>query len=205
MKRFVFPPAVLALVLAVLPLNLQAQEEEVADAVVADAVVEEAESSPVADAARPLTVAVELYTSTTIAGTLVDNAQVSIKSAFGEAKIPMSQVAGIRFASAEDATTTVVMLNGDSITGATTINTVTVDTEWGQAKINGSAVQSLMLVPDLRWNATQSINGRRWNLVEATQANTPRPQTPQRNAQPNTTTRRGVVQPNGTVVYPSGQ
>ena len=119
---------------------------------------------------RPLTVSVELLSQAVIAGTMAEVSQIHIKTAFGEATIPMSEIAGIRLATTQDSTTTVVMLNGDSITGATDIKQLTIDTEWGSAKINGTAIQSILFVPDLKWVNSNSLNGRRWFLVDAKQA-----------------------------------
>ena len=119
---------------------------------------------------RPLTVSVELTSQAVIAGTLVETEQIQMKTAFGEATIPLSEIAGIRLATAQDSTTTVVMLNGDSITGAVDIKNVLVETEWGSAKINGSSILSIMLVPELKWVNSNSLNGRRWFLVDAKEA-----------------------------------
>lgn len=116
---------------------------------------------------RPLNVTIELLNGNLITGTLVEADVVNIKTAFGEAAIPLSEIAGIRFATREDVTTTVVMINGDSITGATDVKLVTVETDWGTAKINGSSIQSLMLIPNLKWQSSNGVSGKRWSLVDS--------------------------------------
>ncbi len=115
---------------------------------------------------RPLTLSVDLLNGNKISGTLVDTTQLSMKTSFGEASIPLGEVAGVRLASGEDVSTTVVMLNGDSITGATDIKQLTIDTDWGTARINGSAIQSLLFVPNVQWNAASNLSGRRWSLID---------------------------------------
>lgn len=121
---------------------------------------------------RPLTINVQLTsTDTKIVGTLTETTQLLLKTAFGEANIPLSEVAGIRFPTGDDSSTTIVMLNGDSITGASDVKFVTVETEWGVAKINGDSVTSMLFVPGLNWQQGNSINGKRWALVEAKPAN----------------------------------
>ncbi len=115
----------------------------------------------------PLTVIVELIGNTKITGTLTDVAQLPLKSAFGEASVPMAEIAGVKMASTDDTSTTVILKNGDSITGATDLKVITVDTEWGSAKINGSSIISMLMVPDLKWSATMGLNGKRWSLVDA--------------------------------------
>jgi hypothetical protein len=138
-------------------------QEAVAQAVPqAGTAVEKIEAS-----SRPLNLTVELTNGNTLTGTLIEADVVNIKTAFGEAGIPLSEIAGIRFATREDVTTTVVMINGDSITGATDVKLVTVETEWGTAKINGSAIQSLLLIPNLKWQSNNGVSGKRWVLVDS--------------------------------------
>ncbi|MFO1065943.1 MAG: hypothetical protein U0892_18935 [Pirellulales bacterium] len=115
---------------------------------------------------RPLTVSVLLLRDTVITGVLTDSTQLMLKTAFGEASIPLTEVAGVRFPSAQDTSTTVVMLNGDSITGASDVKAVTVETEWGTAKINGQNIASMQFVPGLEWQNVNGLNGQRWTLVE---------------------------------------
>jgi len=142
---------------------VQAQEA-VAEAV---AVAAASQGERAVPTARPLTVTAGLTDDTRITGTLVDTNSVAIKTAFGEASIPLSEVAGIRFPSAEDTSTTIVMLNGDSITGATDVKFINVETSWGNAKINGPAVSTMLFVPDLTWQSNESLGGKRWALVES--------------------------------------
>ncbi len=116
---------------------------------------------------RPLSVSIDLISTTKLEGTLTDTTTLEMRTSFGTASIPLSEVAGIRFASADNASTTVVMLNGDSITGATDVKLVTVETEWGMATINGPNIASIMFVPGLTWSPTAGLNGKRWNLANA--------------------------------------
>ena len=129
---------------------------------IAVAVAEPTKSS----SARPLSITVTLLSDTVLSGTLTDTREVMMKTSFGEATIPLSEVAGIRLASSDDAMTTVVMLNGDSITGATDIQKLIVETEWGTATINGTSVGSVLFVPGLSWNSLSGLNGKRWSLVD---------------------------------------
>lgn len=123
--------------------------------------------------ARPVTVTAELLSGLKITGVLVDNMQLAMQTTFGQASIPMAEIAAVRLASRDDTTTTIVMLNGDSITGATDLKIVTIETEWGSAKINGSAIQSLFFVPEVQWTRSNSISGPRWILVDGKPAQGP--------------------------------
>lgn len=82
---------------------------------------------------------------------------------------------------------TVVMLNGDSITGATDIKLITVETEWGTASVNGPSIASIMFIPGLKWNSGTGLNGKRWSLSdEKTDAGLPSPQRPSTTRNPST-------------------
>jgi hypothetical protein len=194
MKRRCFH-LLMAAALAVVSVSAHAQDEELPKASPAKA--EPTKAVPVQDAgsspkARPLSVTVGLVNDSKIEGTLTDTTQLQMQTSFGTASIPLSEVAGIRFASANDATTTVVMLNGDSITGATDVKLITVETEWGTASINGPSISSLMFVPGLTWNPSDGLNGKRWNLSDIQKNETAsRP-----------TTNPSAGQPNSRVVSP---
>ncbi|KLU04026.1 putative signal peptide and transmembrane protein [Rhodopirellula islandica] len=175
MKRRCFH-LLMAAALAVVSVSAHAQDEELPKASPAKA--EPTKAVPVQAAemsakARPLSVTVGLVNDSKIEGTLTDTTQLQMQTSFGTASIPLSEVAGIRFASANDATTTVVMLNGDSITGATDVKLITVETEWGTASINGPSIASLMFVPGLNWNPSDGLNGKRWNLSDIQKQDTP--------------------------------
>lgn len=146
---------------------------------------------------RPLTVSATLTDRSIITGTLLDSNSVSIKTAFGEASLPLSEVAGIRFPAADDTSTTVVMLNGDSITGATDLKFIEVETTWGSAKINGQSIGNMLFVPGLAWKATEALGGRRWMLAEKTAAENQTQQQVQNAVQPASSSRQ--VQPNSGV------
>ncbi|MEO9592550.1 hypothetical protein [Rhodopirellula bahusiensis] len=176
MKRSCFH-LLMAAALAVVSVSAHAQDEELPKASPAKA--EPTKAAPVQDAglsskARPLSVTVGLVNDSKIEGTLTDTTQLQMQTSFGTASIPLSEVAGIRFASANDATTTVVMLNGDSITGATDVKLITVETEWGTASINGPSIASLMFVPGLSWNPSDGLNGKRWNLSDIQKNDAPK-------------------------------
>ncbi|MDA8743016.1 hypothetical protein N9N28_00155 [Rubripirellula amarantea] len=156
---------VAALAIAALTVSNVSAQEEAKKEIPKAKPVARATPSAKAPAVRPLSVAVDLLSKTRLEGTLTDTTTLEMQTSFGGASIPLSEVAGIRFASAENASTTVVMLNGDSITGATDVKLVTVDTEWGTATINGSNIASIMFVPGLDWNPASGLNGKRWNLV----------------------------------------
>jgi hypothetical protein len=164
---FALPRCIAALTIAALTFTANVSAQELPEVVKAEVVKAKPVDRPAsaAPSVRPLSVSIDLLSNTNLSGTLTDTTTLEMRTSFGIANIPLSEVAGIRFASADDATTTVVMLNGDSITGATDVKLVTVETEWGMATINGPNIASIMFVPGLSWNPSAGLNGKRWNLA----------------------------------------
>jgi hypothetical protein len=115
---------------------------------------------------NPLTVTVELVGAQKITGTLFEITELPFRGSIGAVKIQLSEVAGIKLATSDDPSTTVIFKNGDSITGATENQTISVDTEWGSAKINGTSIVSMTFLPDLKWTSSMQSNGKRWSLVD---------------------------------------
>ena len=151
----------------------------------------------------PLTVTVEMLGGQKISGTLTEITDLAFRlGAVGDVKVMLSEVAGIKMASADDPSTTIIFKNGDSVTGATDLKTVSVDTEWGSAKINGSSITSLMLLPDLKWNASIGLNGKRWSLVDGKNIPSGQPGQPYPSTvvQPGT---RTTTQPTSRLVSPN--
>ena len=124
---------------------------------------------PAASATKmgPLTVTVELIGGQKITGALTDSTKLPIRTVFGAAEPDYSEIAGVKLASAEDTSTTVIFKNGDSVTGATDLKSVSVDTEWGSAKINGSSIASILFLPDMKWTSSMGMSGKRWSLVDS--------------------------------------
>ncbi|MEO1614379.1 MAG: hypothetical protein AAFV88_00930 [Planctomycetota bacterium] len=152
---------------------------------------------------RPLSVTVELVDGKTkLTGTLMNQTSLDMKTSFGTVDIPLSEVAGFRFPSENDASTTVVMLNGDSITGATELKVLTVETEWGTAQINGQSIQSILFVPNLAWKPSTGLNGKRWTLAEP--AATPSGSVPPSLLTPGRRATSPQSLPPGRVVRPQG-
>ena len=177
MKRLFISCSVMALAVA-LGVHTSAQESE--KPAVAVAQPTEAAKTPSADAKTPkatvaqatksvraLSVTVEIVGGTRIQGTLVDSSELPMRTLFGQATIPLAEVACIKLASQDNATTTVVMHNGDSITGATNRPSLVAETAWGKADITGSSISSILFAQGLTWTSESGLNGTRWALSEA--------------------------------------
>jgi hypothetical protein len=122
-------------------------------------------------AAVPLSVTLQLNVGNAeLRGALLSEPQFTMKTSFGELVIPMSQVAGVKLASEGNTSTTVVMHNGDTVTGAWNLDRLELQTEWGTATVEGTAINSILFTPDMAWVSEKGISGTRWELMAKPQA-----------------------------------
>ena len=118
----------------------------------------------------PLAVTVQLNVGNAeLRGTLLSAPEFTVKTSFGELTVPLSEVAGIKLASEGNASTTVIMHNGDSITGAWEFDRIELRTEWGQATIDGAAINSILFAQGMAWVSEKGLSGTRWKLINRPQ------------------------------------
>ena len=146
---------------------------------------------------QPHSVTINLLDGMKLSGQLTEVDQWNMKTSFGTTSLPLSTVAGMRMAQEGDAITTVVLHNGDQLTGAVQLDLVVIQTEWGRAEINGDHISSILFTPGLKWTAETGLNGMRWKLV----ANDPPRPTPTAAAAPGQPTPAQAVQ-QGRPGYP---
>lgn len=131
---------------------------------VARPVVESAR--PGSSSAAPLVATLQLNVGDTqLRGMLLSATQITVKTSFGEVDVPLSEVAGIKLASNTTPTTTVVLHNGDSITGGCALDRIQLQTEWGRADVEGTAINSIVFAEGLTWVLDSKRGGGRWELI----------------------------------------
>ena len=101
-----------------------------------------------------------------LSGTPIDLEAIEMSSLFGNAKIPLHTIAGIRFAQGADEQTTVVLLNGDALTGDVNLSDIAFVSDWGEAKVNVAHLVSVVFRDDLAWSGVATPNGKRWRLTK---------------------------------------
>jgi hypothetical protein len=122
---------------------------------------------------QPHSVTISLIDGMKLTGELTEVDQWTMKTSFGTTNLPLSTVAGIRMAHEGNAVTTVVLHNGDTITGAIQLDLVVLQTDWGRAEVLGNHIASVLFTPGLKWTSESGLNGTRWRLA----ADTPAPPT----------------------------
>ena len=117
-------------------------------------------------ALRPLIVRIQLSNSQELRGTLQQTTTLQMKTSFGPITIPLNEVVAIKMAQEGNATTTVALHNGDSVTGAIEIDMFALETEWGKAEVNAPHINSIMFTEGMKWVSETGVNGPRWKLTQ---------------------------------------
>jgi len=122
-------------------------------------------------AARPLQVTMEMASQTNaqLKGRLLEMTELSVETAFGTATIPLHAVLGMRLPQKDSPMTTVLLTNGDSVTGTTELEKLFVHTDWGKAEVDAANVISIVFKEGLTWTLETRLNGERWTLIEQPQ------------------------------------
>ena len=119
------------------------------------------------------TIKIKLRGNMELSGTPIDLETITVNSLFGEAKLPLHTVAGVRFAQSSDEQTTVVLQNGDVITGELGIDSLKLVSEWGQATVNIPHIETIVFRNDLAWTPVNTGSGTRWRLTKVRSATIP--------------------------------
>ena len=135
---------------------------------------------PAADGAPPATAAaaaagkikITLLKNMELEGAPVDLEEIKMNSIFGEASIPLHTFAGIRFAQKPQEQSTIVLLNGDALTGEIALSEVKCIAEWGEAKVNVPHIVSIVFRPNLSWSSVATPGGQRWQLKKVSNPTT---------------------------------
>ena len=151
-----------------------AQQEAVAEAVAtptegpATPIGEQAPAAPRGEQAPPVrsrAVTIALRGDTLkLSGSLLETPSLVLKTSFGKTSIPVSEVAGVKLAQEGVLSTTVILQNGDSITGAIELERLIIETTWGKAAVYASNIDSILFAPGLKWTSKTGLNGTRWAL-----------------------------------------
>ena len=150
------------------PENPAAETEETSDEPTEDVAEPLVDLEPV-DPGPPLIVIELINDDRILNGVLLDLGDMRIQTAFGAADIPLSKILGIRLArDAADATdvTTIVLRNGDMITGEVNINSLMIQTNWGRSELNGQNLASIFFEQGLAWQSLDLLAGPRWTLIK---------------------------------------
>lgn len=160
MNSQTWKPALLVAIALMLGTTVGAQEKDAAD------------SAASAEAIAASTMKIKLRGDMELSGTPMDMESITVNSLFGQAKLPVHTVAGVRFAQKADEQTTIVLQNGDVITGELGMESLKIVSEWGEATVNIPHIETIVFRSDLAWTPVNTGGGTRWRLTKVSTGNT---------------------------------
>ena len=97
---------------------------------------------------------------------------IKLDTRFGSISIPLDQIAGIRFHINDREEAVVTLTNGDTITGTPALSSLDLRTDWGDATIDGKAIESITSTKSSHFQKRVTDFGPRW-VLEGAQAIAP--------------------------------
>jgi hypothetical protein len=98
-------------------------------------------------------------------GNRIDLDSITVNSLFGHTTIPIDVIAGIRFAQGDQERTTIVLHNGDTLTGEIDPTSFSFVSNWGESTIDMHQVVWVVFRPGLSWSTISTPAGTRWTLI----------------------------------------
>ena len=98
-----------------------------------------------------------------IYGTLENLEALPIKTQFGAVKVPIAEIAGIRFNDGDPTRVFVVLKKGDVFSGEINLDSITLKSRWGEQALKVSELESLTLNQDVIF-LRDAIDPKRWQL-----------------------------------------
>ena len=107
-----------------------------------------------------------------ISGTLKNMKVMEIATDFGDVKLPLDQVQGIRFkpieGNNESSNVFVVLANGDTLSGTVRLGSFVIKSRWGEKELMVRDIESLTTNPSLQFVAKENATDR-WVLIDRNQ------------------------------------
>ena len=107
-----------------------------------------------------------------LSGVPIELASLNVTTSFGDVKIPMDKVNGIKFHANQDDSAVIAFKNGDLVTGKIDLKKLSIKTEWGKAHINISQLDAITVSSSAAF-FKDGTNGKGWRFSDGSSANNP--------------------------------
>ena len=102
-----------------------------------------------------------------IGGTPIDLKDLKVSGLVGQINVPVHTIAGIRFPKKAGEMSTIILHNGDSLTGEVAMSQLKLVSQWGEAAVNTQEIDYVMFRDDLAWGTASTLAGNRWTLSKS--------------------------------------
>ena len=113
------------------------------------------------------TVFVSVSPNRELTGSVVDLDELSVSTSFGEVKVPIAKIDGIKMNIGADNGAVLAFKNGDMLSGKVNLDTVKLKTDWGTAHINADQIETITTDKNARFFTDQTTGGSGWRFTKA--------------------------------------
>ena len=99
-----------------------------------------------------------------ISGTPISLGEIKFQAEFGKVSVPMAKIAGIKLhVNGEDAAV-IALKNGDLVTGAIELETISLNTTWGKAHVKLDQIETILADSKSRFFAESTAGNKGWRF-----------------------------------------
>ena len=93
--------------------------------------------------------------------------ELSVTTSFGEVKVPMAKIDGIKMNIGNDNKAVLAFKNGDMLSGKVNLDKVQLKTDWGTAHIDAAQIETITSDKNARFFTDNTTGGSGWRFTKA--------------------------------------
>ena len=102
-----------------------------------------------------------------LTGMIIQLDELSVTTSFGEVKVPMSKIDGIKMNIGNGSGAVLAFKNGDMLTGKINLDKVQLKTDWGTAHIDAAQIETITNDKNARFFTDNASGGSGWRFTKA--------------------------------------
>lgn len=102
-----------------------------------------------------------------LSGAVAELTELDVSTSFGEVKVPVAKIDGIKMNVSGDGAAVIAFANGDMLTGKVQLDTIKLNTEWGTAHINANKIETITFDKNGRFFADNTSGSSGWRFTKS--------------------------------------
>jgi hypothetical protein len=102
-----------------------------------------------------------------LTGSITELDELSVSTSFGEVKVPMAKIDGIKMNIGNDNGAVLAFKNGDMLSGKINLDKIQLKTDWGTAHIDAAQIETITSDKNARFFTDNSSGGSGWRFTKA--------------------------------------
>ena len=102
-----------------------------------------------------------------LTGSVLELGELNVSTSFGEVKVPMNKIDGIKMNIGNDNGAVIAFKNGDMLSGKINLDKVQLKTDWGTAHIDAAQIETITTDKNARFFTDNTTGGSGWRFTKA--------------------------------------